>query len=87
MKEPFACVLHIEHDNAEHLVSLYRSLDEAEDALRVFAATVFVGLGEDEIVESLAECGEHVRLYSCAMKRGKQISTEIQPFTRAAKAA
>jgi hypothetical protein len=87
MKKPFAYVLHIERDSAEHLVSLYQSLDEAENALRAYAATIFAGPGDDEIVEMLAEDGLHVRIFACVMKRNTQISTELKPFTRTAKAA
>jgi hypothetical protein len=34
---------------------------------------------DDEIVETLAECGERVRVFAC--------TTELEPFTRTAKAA
>jgi hypothetical protein len=44
MKEPFAYVLYIDRGTEEHLVSLYKSLDEAEDALRVYSRTIVVGL-------------------------------------------
>jgi hypothetical protein len=88
MKEPFAYVLYINRGNEEHLVSLYRSLDEAEDALRTYAKTVVVGgLSNDELVETLAEWDEHVHIFACAMKRNAQISTELKPFARTAKVA
>jgi hypothetical protein len=87
MKEPFAYVLYIERDTDEHLVSIHRSLDEAEDALRAFARTIVVAPSDDDITEILAEYNLHARIYACAMKRNTQISTELKPFTRAAKVA
>jgi hypothetical protein len=88
MNKPFAYVLFINRGNEERLVSLHQSLDEAEDALRAYARTVFVSPGDDdELVEALAECDEHVHIFACTMKRNTQISTELQPFTRATEAA
>jgi hypothetical protein len=79
MKEPFAYVLYIDRGAEEHLVSL-----EAEDALRDYAGTIFVGpTDDDDIVEVLAEDGKHVRIFACTLKHKKWISTELKPFTRA----
>jgi hypothetical protein len=85
MKTPFAYVLYIGHDKAE--VSLHRTLDEAEEALRDFAATIVVGPADDDIPEVLAEDGVHVRLFALTMKRNKQSSVDLRPFARSAKAA
>jgi hypothetical protein len=72
----------------EHLVFLYRSLTEFEAGLHAFVATLFVGPFDDsEIVEILAGEGIKVRLYAWSLRRGKQISTELKPFTHAASAA
>ena len=87
MKEPFAYVLYIDRGTDGPLVSLYQSLDEAEHVLRNYAETIFVGPADDEIVEALAENGKHVRIFACTVKRNTQISTELKPFARAAKAA
>ena len=87
MKEPFAYVLYIEHDTAEHFVSIHQSLNEAEEALRAFGATIVAGPCDEDLVETLAEYNEHARIYACTMKRNMQISTELEPFTRTAKAA
>jgi len=87
MKEPFAYVLYIDRGNQEHLVSLHQSLDEAEDALRDYAGTIFVGPTDDDIVGALAEDGKHARIFACTLKHKKQISTELKPFTRTTKAA
>ncbi len=88
MKTPYAYVLYIECDAEEHLVSLYRSLDEAEDALRDYTVTIFAGpQPDDDIIESLAEYGKHARIFACTLRRGKQVSTELNPFARTAKAA
>jgi len=84
MKEPFAYVLYIDRGTEEHLVSLHQSLDEAEDALRAYAGTIFVGVtDDDDIIETLAEDDKHVRIFACTLKRNTQISTELKPFTRA----
>jgi hypothetical protein len=88
MKEPYAYLLYIDRGTEEPLVSLYRSLDEAEDALRAYVQTIFVGPQCDgEIVETLAEDGIRVRIFACTEKRNTQVSTELQPFARSAKAA
>jgi hypothetical protein len=88
MPQPFAHVLYIDRGSEEHLVSLHRRLDQAEAALRAFVATVFVGPAADsEIVESLADAKIHVRLFACTWRRGKQVSTELEPFAHAAKVA
>jgi hypothetical protein len=80
MKRPFAFVVYVEHYGDEPWVSLYRTLDEAEAALRdLAAANVVQRPRDDEIVETLAECGERVRVFAC--------TTELEPFTRTAKAA
>ena len=85
MKEPFAHVLYIEHDNGAHCVSIHTTLDEAEAALRAYAAMVFVdgeSLADDEIIETLATYNEYARIYACTVKRDLQISTELAPFTQ-----
>jgi hypothetical protein len=82
MKTPFAFVLYIERDNDERLVSLWQTLDAAEEALRDYAASTFVGLCDGEIVEALAEDGIRVRIFACTEKRNMQTSTELQPFAR-----
>jgi hypothetical protein len=85
MKEPFAYVLYLDRGPEEHLVSLHKSLDEAEEALRAFAQTIVVGLSDNEIVEVLAEDGVHARIYACTLqRRNTQSSTEVQPFWRSA---
>lgn len=86
--EPFAYVLYIDRGTGEeHLVSLYRSLDEAEDALRAFARTIVIGPSDSEIVEVLAEDGLHVRIYAVTQKKNAQVSTELVPFADTAEAA
>jgi hypothetical protein len=81
MKEPFAYALYVEHDNDEHYVSVHQTLDEAEAALRAYAATIFVGANDDgEILEILAEHGEHARLFACTAKHNVQYSTQLVPF-------
>jgi hypothetical protein len=88
MKAPITYVLYIDRGPEEHLVSLWRTLDDAEDTLREYAGTIFVGVtDDDDIVETLAEDGKHVRIFACTMKHNRQISTELKPFTRAAKVA
>jgi len=88
MKEPFAYVLYIDRGTKEHLVSLYRSLDEAEQALRAYVKTIFIGGASDaDIVETLAEDGISARIYACAMKRNTQTSEELVPFARTAMVA
>jgi hypothetical protein len=86
MKEPFAYVLYI-HSRTREFVSLHQSLDEAEDALRAYAGTIFIDLSDDNIVETLTEDGTHVRIFACTMERNKQISTKLKPFTHTAEAA
>jgi hypothetical protein len=83
MKEPFAHVLYIEHDNDEHCVSVHQTLDEATAALRAYAAMVFVdgeSLADDEIIETLATHNEYARIYACTVKRNVQHSAELVPF-------
>jgi hypothetical protein len=82
MKEPFAYALFIER-NSERSVSLYQTMPEAEEALREYSASRFVGLCDDEITEVLAEHGTRVHIYAVTQKRNKQISTELKPFARA----
>jgi hypothetical protein len=82
MKEPFAYVLYIERDSDEHLVSVHRSLDEAEAELRAFAANIVLDPSDDEIVDFLCEYGEHARIYACTIKRNTQTSAELTPFAR-----
>jgi hypothetical protein len=76
MRRPFGYIIYLEHGNA----FFYRSLDEAEQALREFVATLVVGhCADDEIILTLEECGEHVRVFAC--------TTELEPFARKATAA
>jgi hypothetical protein len=79
MQRP-AYVLYIERDTEEHLVELYQSLDEAEDALRDYAATIFIAPRDGDIVEVLAESGIRPRIFACTLVRGKQRSIELMPF-------
>jgi hypothetical protein len=80
MKEPFAYVLYVVHDNAKHEVFLYQTLGEAEQALRDFTKTLVVGsCADDEIIETLAECGERARIFVC--------TAELKPFARRARVA
>jgi hypothetical protein len=87
MNKPYAYVLYIDRGTEEHLVSLHQTLDGAEAALRAYAAKIVIGPSDDDIVETLAEDGIHVRIFACTEKRNMQISTELQPFARTAKAA
>jgi hypothetical protein len=80
MKEPFAYVLYIDRGTEEHLVSLHKSLDEAEDALRAYSRTIVVGPNDNEIIEVLAEDGVHARIYACTLQRRGQSSVELVPF-------
>jgi hypothetical protein len=78
--KPFAYVFYVEHDNDEHYVSVHSSLDEAEEALRAYAAAIFVdgeSLADSEIADILMEYNEHVRIFACTVKRGVQISTQL----------
>ena len=80
MKRPFAYVLYVVHDNAEHEVFLYQTLGEAEQAVRDLRATLTVGpCADDEIIDTLAECGESARIFVC--------TAELEPFARKAKVA
>jgi hypothetical protein len=87
MKEAFAYVLYIDRGTEEHRVLLFQSLDDAEDELRDYARTIFVGVADEDIVATLAEDGKHARIFACMLKHKRQISTELKPFTRATKAA
>jgi hypothetical protein len=81
-KAPFAFVVCIE-PNARLLV--HRNLEEAENALRDYAASVFVGAcSDDEIIEMLAETGHGVRIFACSYdaRRRIQASVEVKPFAR-----
>jgi hypothetical protein len=80
-EKPFAYVLYIDSRTRE-FVSLHQSLDTAEDALRTYAASIFAGLNDNEIVETLTEDGTYVRLFACARERNKQNSTKLKPFER-----
>ena len=84
VKEPFAFVVYIErNDDDERLAFVYRDLDEAEEALRDYAKTIFVGgCLDDELVEALADKSIHVRIFACLIKRNKQISEELELFAR-----
>jgi hypothetical protein len=80
MTKPFAYVLYVDRGTEEHLVSLYQSLDEAEDALRDYAETIFAGPADDDIVEILAEEDVRARIFACTFKRNRQSSVELVPF-------
>lgn len=86
MNDPFAFVLYIDRGRKEHLVSLHKSLDEAEDALRAYSRTIVVGANDNEIIEVLAEDGIHARIYACVQQRRGQNSIELVPFGEAAAA-
>jgi hypothetical protein len=55
MKEPFAYVLYIEHDFDEHVVSVWQTLDDAEDALRDYTKTIAFGVDDEDILKTLAQ--------------------------------
>ena len=65
---------------------IHTTSDEAEAALRAYAAMVFVdgeSLADDEIIETLATYNEYARIYACTVKRGThRSSTRLAPFTQ-----
>ena len=79
---PFAYVLIVEHDHFPILVSVHPDLDEAEDALRAHAASIYVRPSDDEIVELLLDEEQHVRLYECAYDKRRKTQTfvYVKPF-------
>ena len=88
MKEgPFEYVLIVEHDHIRGggliLLSVHSDLDETEDALRAHAASIWVDPSDDEIIETLTEEGQQVRIYACAWEHTKeatQTAFEVEPF-------
>jgi hypothetical protein len=86
-KPPFAFVLVMEHPNAETTVAACATLEEIEEALRAATGARWVGLVDDEIVETYAENGWRVRIFACTAHRKGQSSIELVPFARTGKAA
>jgi hypothetical protein len=81
--KPFAYVLIAERrGDLEPQISLYQTLEAAEAALRAYAANLYVGLGDDEIVETLSADEHCAHIYAVRSKRGGQASVEVQPFAR-----
>jgi hypothetical protein len=76
-------VLIVEHDDHPILLSVHPDLDEAEDALRAHAASIYVRPSDDDIVELLLdEQGQHVRLYECGYDKRRKAQTfvYVKPF-------
>jgi len=87
MKAPFAFVLIMEHPDFGTEVAACSTLEEIEEALRRAAYARWVSIVDSEIVETLSEHGWRVRVFACTACRKGQISTEVEPFARAAKVA
>jgi hypothetical protein len=85
MKTPFAYVVLVEYGRYVYAVSAHSDIDDAEDALRGYAAT-FLANGDEfpdhEIVEAFADDGGRVSVFACAMRDKIQTSGEVEPFTR-----
>jgi len=86
-KPPFAHVLIMEHPNIETSVAASATLEEIEEALRAGTRSRWVGLTDNEIIETLNENGWRVRIFACIAYRKGQSSIELKPFAHAAKAA
>jgi hypothetical protein len=86
-KPPFAYVLVMEHPNAETTVATCATLEEIEEALRAAACATWVGLVDDENVETYTENGWRVRIFACFAQRKGQSSIELVPFARTGEAA
>ena len=85
MKKPFGHVLYIERRDREPHVAVYQTFEGAEEALRLYAAGIYVSLFDEDIIEALAEDGTRVRIHAVSIDRrnNKQTSVELQPFARA----
>jgi hypothetical protein len=82
---PFAYVVLIRRGRDIDAVSVHPNLDDAEDALRAYAARSFDNGDEypdHEIVETFVEDGAQVRVFAFVMWRKIQTSFELEPFTR-----
>ena len=77
---PLAFVLWIWRSKRQTRVSVHNSLEDAEQALRDFAAGIFTGLTDDDLLDVLEADGAEVHLYGCE-PRG---SFEIRQFARQA---
>jgi hypothetical protein len=86
-KLPFAFVLYMERPDGETSVGVCATLEDIEEALRSAAASRWVGVVDDDIVETLTEDGWRVRIFSCTAHRSGQVSTELVPFARTARVA
>jgi hypothetical protein len=86
-KLPFAFVLYMERLDGETSVGVCSTLEDIEEALRSAATSRWVGVVDDDIVETLTEHGWRVRIFACTAHRGGQVSTELEPFARTARVA
>jgi hypothetical protein len=86
-KLPFAFVLYLERPNGEASVGAGATLEEIEKALRDAVASRWVGVVDDDIVETFTQNGWRVRVFACTAHRGGQVSTELEPFARTARVA
>jgi hypothetical protein len=86
-KLPFAFVIYMERSDGETSVGVCATLEDIEEALRFAASSRWVRVADDDIVETCTEDGWRVRVFSCTAHRSGQVSTELVPFARPAKAA
>ena len=73
---PYAYVLIIECDDDLIVLSIHPDLDEAEQRLRAHAKSTYVHPpDDDEIVQSLIDEGERVRIYQRAYDKKRKTET------------
>ena len=80
---PYAYVLIIECDDDLIVLSIHPDLDEAEQRLRAHAKSTYVHPpDDDEIVQSLIDEGERVRIYQRAYDKKRKTETfvYVKPF-------
>jgi hypothetical protein len=84
-KEIYGYVLYIERTKTdERLVSIHRTMAEAEEGLRDYARTIWVGgMRDDELLDELTEEDERVVIFECSNLG----SIELTPFMRSFQAA
>ena len=74
-------VLHVEHDNAPHSVSLHSTKAKAKHAVAAFARSLRVEgtPSYKALLSFLAEYGEHVRIYKCELDGEPGDEIEVTP--------
>jgi hypothetical protein len=89
MRKPFVVYVLLIDDahirfNRKPLVSVHRSLQEAEEMLRAYTAELLPGwrMVDSEIVKKLAEYNDRARIFACTTECDlDQDSSELEPFT------